>query len=661
MASPSKEDLKRIEDKFRRGEYGKATTIQLLLSLPGNEDVKYRDVAKQVDKWEMGVKDWAKDVRTREEEVERARFARSGVDDPAARYVYGYAEPLREGVEGADFTEMVAGMVDPSQQTYQFKTSPGYSGGYPIYAPGSGQIDRQSEAYQAFLTAEELRKAELKRLAQEERTKPVAPDRKIMKDAPTWQQDPSQVFVDEEGNVIPLNVTESGKPVTKYMTKLQKGQEDLTMQPTADVAMDLGRVNMPLGATPQQPGGSPEAKSPTPPSYVDWRTRYPDVANPWGFTSSPTSELGWEAGYDPSDLEVGPAGISTGFTRQDEAEAAARLATGELPADYVPPTIAGYDAPVSQSELVGGIDPTSVAYLGTAPTEKRASSETLLKAQELRNAISSGDKKKIDTARKAYVSSMSTDKERIEKGAVPSGAEKGPTPTTPPKDTPTVTPTVTTKDTTPTVRDAITPKIPTLDPGAFASYGDYTLPAYTDWRRKLYGGASMAEMDRLETARMPYRGYDRALGGFLLGGIAPYGTGTGTELDETVATRDPGMDVGEAQAFVDYLQGGKFGTQQDLRTRFGGLTDYLGNVRDYQEGGADFGTVPSGSYYQTFGLDPTRQDILGSATAALGYSRGMGSRAQKNLARAYDILGKQTPIGVAPTGARFADWVSTAF
>ena len=201
----------------------------------------------------------------------------------------------------------------------------------------------------------------------------------------------------------------------------------------------------------------------------------------------------------------------------------------------------------------------------------------------------------------------------------------------------------------------------TISPGAYAAYGDNPYAAYTDWRRSLYGDAPMAERIRLEEAGMPFRGYGRALGGFLLGSISPYGTGVGEEADETLMATDFRDEVGEAQAFMDYLKAGQFGTQQDLRTRFGGLADYLGRVRGYQEEGADLPDLDP--YYQTFGLDPSKTDIMGAATAALGYGSGMGSRTRRNLERAYDILGAQraTPGITQPTGARFADWVSTAF
>ena len=222
----------------------------------------------------------------------------------------------------------------------------------------------------------------------------------------------------------------------------------------------------------------------------------------------------------------------------------------------------------------------------------------------------------------------------------------------------------------------------TISPGAYATYGENPYAAYTDWRRSLYGDAPMAERIRLEEAGMPSLGYDRALGGFLLGGISPYGTGIGEEADETLMAADPRTQVGEAQAFMDYLKGGQFGTQQDLRTGFGGLADYLGQVRTFQEGGrlpTDFENIKLSPYYQVYGADPDdkqySRDILGSATAALGYAPGMGARTRRNLQKAYDILGQAqtqqqvfgspTPslagVSAQPVGARFADWVSTAF
>ena len=222
----------------------------------------------------------------------------------------------------------------------------------------------------------------------------------------------------------------------------------------------------------------------------------------------------------------------------------------------------------------------------------------------------------------------------------------------------------------------------TISPGAYATYGENPYAAYTDWRRSLYGDAPMAERIRLEEAGMPSLGYDRALGGFLLGRISPYGTGIGEEADETLMAADPRTQVGEAQAFMDYLKGGQFGTQQDLRTGFGGLADYLGQVRTFQEGGrlpTDFENIKLSPYYQVYGADPDdkqySRDILGSATAALGYAPGMGARTRRNLQKAYDILGQAqtqqqvfgspTPslagVSAQPVGARFADWVSTAF
>ena len=147
---------------------------------------------------------------------------------------------------------------------------------------------------------------------------------------------------------------------------------------------------------------------------------------------------------------------------------------------------------------------------------------------------------------------------------------------------------------------------------------------------------------------MPLRGYDRALGSFL--------------LDPTTA-ETLGREPGEAEAFIDYLQGGKYLPQEDLRARFAGLTDYLKNVRAYQEEGGAMPIDSGGGYFGVFGHDPTKADIIGAGTAALGYSRGMGARARRNLIKAYDALGKQrfAPGLTEPSGSRFADWLSTAF
>ena len=154
----SKEE-KRLENLFRTGQYGKSTIIQLLLRLPGNEDKSYADIAEQVDQWETGVRDFAGDVLSREDQVEQDRVSREIERQGGYAYSTTPPPPIREGVEGADFTEMVSGMVDPSQQTYQFKDK--YSGsGFPEYE--AGQVDTGSRAFLEFEKKRKQREADLR-------------------------------------------------------------------------------------------------------------------------------------------------------------------------------------------------------------------------------------------------------------------------------------------------------------------------------------------------------------------------------------------------------------------------------------------------------------------------------------------------------------------
>ena len=168
---------------------------------------------------------------------------------------------------------------------------------------------------------------------------------------------------------------------------------------------------------------------------------------------------------------------------------------------------------------------------------------------------------------------------------------------------------------------------------------------YQRYRMAQAGGAPIGTLASEAGQRALSAGYQPAFGRFLLGG---------TEIGETGLPRGQYADeAGEGQAFGQYLAGGQRRDLGDIRSLYGGLGSYLGQLGT--------GTDPSqlgAGYTSVFGLEPERKDILSATQAALGMGSGMGARSYRNLGTMYDLMQQQ----YGPQGAgRFADWVGTAF
>ena len=147
MATPLtyKNETERLLDMFIRGDYGKSTTIQLILGLPGNEEMDYADASQVVDYAETGNKTWWFDDPSREEFIDnlwqQKQYGWSGT---------GRSRSAIDPIEGADFTETVAGMVDPSRQTYEF---PEYDMGGVDYSAAGGFDPEAFRGFQKFIEA----------------------------------------------------------------------------------------------------------------------------------------------------------------------------------------------------------------------------------------------------------------------------------------------------------------------------------------------------------------------------------------------------------------------------------------------------------------------------------------------------------------------------
>ena len=168
---------------------------------------------------------------------------------------------------------------------------------------------------------------------------------------------------------------------------------------------------------------------------------------------------------------------------------------------------------------------------------------------------------------------------------------------------------------------------------------------YQRYRMAQAGGAPIGTLASEAGQRALSAGYQPAFGRFLLGG---------TEIGETGLPRGQYADeAGEGQAFGQYLAGGQRRDLGDIRSLYGGLGSYLGQLGT----GTDPSQLGQG-YTSVFGLEPERKDILSATQAALGMGSGMGQRSYRNLGTMYDLMQQQ----YGPQGAgRFADWVGTAF
>ena len=160
--------------------------------------------------------------------------------------------------------------------------------------------------------------------------------------------------------------------------------------------------------------------------------------------------------------------------------------------------------------------------------------------------------------------------------------------------------------------------------------------AYSRYIKTLFPSASISERARLlrDPSKLHY-GFNPAYGRYLLGLTnVPKGEGAYTP-----------------SSFYKYLTGDSMQPLSTVRDRFGGLPDYLrqlsGGVENLSQG-----------YSAAFGIDPTRQDILSSSIAALGYKPGAASRSFSNLGGVFDAF--QDQYGKEGL-SKFADWITSAY
>ena len=134
-------------------------------------------------------------------------------------------------------------------------------------------------------------------------------------------------------------------------------------------------------------------------------------------------------------------------------------------------------------------------------------------------------------------------------------------------------------------------------------------------------------------------GYQPAYGRFLLNRAEGFGQG--------------GDAASEGQAFSRWLSGDQRRPIQDVRSAYGNLMNYLGQIG----GEFDLSNLNQ-NYYTTFGPTPDRDDILAASQAAMGLGSGMGARSYRNLGSLYDVMQQQ--YGPQAAG-KFAQFVGGAF
>ena len=176
---------------------------------------------------------------------------------------------------------------------------------------------------------------------------------------------------------------------------------------------------------------------------------------------------------------------------------------------------------------------------------------------------------------------------------------------------------------------------------------------FKDYRLGSYPGATLRGLTGAG-GRALTAGSQPAFGSFLLQ------SASNPDLHLPVDWRgDEGENI--PTAFRQYLGRGMEGARpslQDLRSGFGGLTNYLtdiGRPGAMQEDAAWAGHMP---YMQVFGTDPNRAELLAAAGSALRGPRGFGSRTQTALGNMYDLF--ETRYGAGGMG-KFGQFVQSAY
>ena len=174
---------------------------------------------------------------------------------------------------------------------------------------------------------------------------------------------------------------------------------------------------------------------------------------------------------------------------------------------------------------------------------------------------------------------------------------------------------------------------------------------FKDYRLGSYPGATLRGLTGAG-GRALTAGFNPAYGSFLLQ------SALNPEIGEDYRG-DEGENI--PTAFRQYLRRGMEGARpslQDLRSGFGGLTNYLtdiGRPGAMQEDAAWAGHMP---YMNVFGVDPNRSEILAAAGSALRGPRGFGSRTQPALGNMYDLF--ETRYGPGGMG-KFGQFVQSAY
>ena len=174
--------------------------------------------------------------------------------------------------------------------------------------------------------------------------------------------------------------------------------------------------------------------------------------------------------------------------------------------------------------------------------------------------------------------------------------------------------------------------------------------AYSQYIRSFFPGAGTGELARLSAdPDKLYYGFNPNYGRYLLG-LTDIPT-----ITEGEAIKGSLPMAGTFSNFLgrDYRQ-----PLSAIRSKFGGLRDYL---RAISPGGVGIEGAPDlGGFGTTYTTDPTKQDILSSAIAALGYAPGASSRAYSGLGSVFDAF-KFKYSNPFEAQNRFADWVTKAY
>lgn len=675
MATPLtyKNETERLLDMFIRGDYGKSTTIQLILGLPGNEEMDYADASQVVDYAETGNKTWWFDDPSREEFIDnlwqQKQYGWSGT---------GRSRSAIDPIEGADFTETVAGMVDPSRQTYEF---PEYDMGGVDYSAAGGF---DPEAFRGFQTDQERKQYALqmnqkfyKSVSGEMLPTTTTFDRigdtdpgtgvdSVFRAIPPSKTPETWATGTEAGFWDDTTVKKKEAPKKSYpKTAAVLTDEDLKKIATqSQWSGDMNELDIKINETQKK-----IQKATSQPEKSKAQKNLNNLNNMKANLNNKVNEV--------KDSTVMGDTSDTGDTSTKVPDTKVVTKTG--PFANMPDMDINQLKTFFLSGTTAANDINWVAYQNYLKekfgfTTKEASDAVqgwgAIKQKRL-DATSQGgmfgpegdfDDDGVDDDGSGDFNYTYDDEGNIlDENGNPIGGGNGGSKAAPAK-----APVKPTQYTT----GAVTPA------GFTAREAGMTpSEAFRDWRWAQFPGATIAQRQQAEARGVPYAGYQAALGRYQLRQPIegdPYGWGQETTGGGTAAQ--------EGLPFRSYLTGGDYRKLGDVRGSYGGLTDYLGAVRDWgastagttltdEEREAAMQAMPGGSFFKYYGGLPSgeeeakqrRDRVLNATMASLGVAPGSGGNVYRNLASAYDIMGEASGQGTGYTGASFADWVGKSY